>query len=71
VCDESKKKVISKVDTAFLKKWIATRKITGQIRKQTACCKNEAAQLLSVTLRSALIYDPRFTIADTSIPRSL
>src|SRR5688572_15661651 len=32
-CDEGKKKVISKVDTAFLKKWIATKKRTGQIRR--------------------------------------
>ena len=31
-CDDSKKKVISKVDTAFLKKWILTKKITGQLR---------------------------------------
>ena len=32
-CDEGKKKVISKVDTAFLKKWMATKKRTGQIRR--------------------------------------
>src|SRR5688572_22665164 len=31
-CDESKKKVISKVDTAFLKKWIQTKNLSGRIR---------------------------------------
>jgi tetratricopeptide (TPR) repeat protein len=33
-CDENKKKVISKVDTSFLKKWMTTRKLTGQIRRK-------------------------------------
>ena len=31
-CDENKMRVISKVDTGFLKKWIRTKKLTGQIR---------------------------------------
>src|SRR5258705_3237222 len=32
-CDDSKTKVISKVDTAFLRKWILTKKLTGQIQR--------------------------------------
>ncbi|HEX6846267.1 MAG TPA: tetratricopeptide repeat protein, partial [Chitinophagaceae bacterium] len=35
-CDEGKKKVISKVDTAFLKKWMQTKKLTGQLRGHAA-----------------------------------
>ena len=31
-CDESKTKVIAKVDTVFFKKWLQTKKLTGQIR---------------------------------------
>ncbi len=31
-CDENKKKVIAKVDTAFMKKWILTKQLRGQIR---------------------------------------
>ena len=31
-CDENKMKVIAKVDTAFLKRWIQTKKLTSQIR---------------------------------------
>ncbi len=32
-CTEGKMKVISKVDTAFLKKWILTKKLTGQLQR--------------------------------------
>ena len=32
-CDENKMKVISKVDTVFLKRWMQTKKLTGQIRR--------------------------------------
>jgi len=31
-CTDSKMKVISKVDTAFLKKWILTKKLSGQLQ---------------------------------------
>lgn len=31
-CDENKKKVIAKVDTAFLKKWILAKQLRGQLR---------------------------------------
>jgi tetratricopeptide (TPR) repeat protein len=31
-CSEGKTKVISKVDTAFLKKWILTKKLSGQLQ---------------------------------------
>jgi hypothetical protein len=66
-CDESKKKVISKVDTAFLKKWIATRKITGQIRRTDGLLQKRSGAAAFRDVKISIDYDPRFTIADTSI----
>src|SRR5215203_4652658 len=66
-CDESKKKVISKVDTAFLKKWIATRKITGQIRKAGGLVQKRSGTAAFRDVKISIDHDPRFTISDTSV----
>ena len=69
-CDESKKKVIAKVDTAFLKKWMLTKKLTGQIRSNNSLLIKRggaaAGRGFKVQLNGNINYD-RLTMADTSI----
>jgi len=67
-CDENKKKVISKVDTAFLKKWILTKKLTGQIRgnNEVLAKRGGFAMKRGFNLKSNADY-PRAVLSDTSI----
>src|SRR6185503_13010810 len=62
-CDESKMKVISKVDTAFLKKWIQTRRLTGQIRSFEGSLINRGGVALGRGFYTRRVYD----LSDTTI----
>src|SRR6187397_1264428 len=66
-CDEGKKKVISKVDTVFLKKWIATKKISGQIRKPEGLLEKRSGAAAYRGFKINVDYNPRFTVSDTSV----
>lgn len=65
-CDEDKKKVISKVDTAFLKKWIATKKLSGQIRRTENFSQKRIGTATVRGFKMTDHYD-RFNISDTSV----
>lgn len=69
-CDESKKKVIAKVDTAFLKKWMLTKKLTGQIRGNGGSMTKRggvaAAPAFKIQLDRNINYN-LFNTPDTSI----
>jgi tetratricopeptide (TPR) repeat protein len=56
-CDESKLKVISKVDTAFLRKWMLSKQLRGQLRG------NEIDFIVRNLKTRGSVYE----IADTSI----
>ena len=65
-CDEGKKKVISKVDTAFLKKWMATKKRTGQIRRTEGLQKRSGTAVVhgfKLSSDQNILYN----ISDTAI----
>jgi len=66
-CDEGKKKVISKVDTAFLRKWIATKKITGQLQRTERLLQKRSGAAVFREFKINIDYDPRFTLSDTSV----
>src|SRR6185369_14545805 len=69
-CDENKKKVISKVDTAFLKKWIATKKMTGQIRRTEGLFQKRSGTAIGRSFKIGRDYDFRYTVStasDTSV----
>jgi len=55
-CDENKKKIIAKVDTAFMRKWILTKQLSGYLRK-------DEYNPISRGLKSTGTYD----IADTTV----
>src|SRR5688572_1840965 len=57
-CDESKMKVISKVDTTFLKKWILTKKLSGQTQSGRG-----GGTAIGRSLKTRGVYD----VADTTI----
>ena len=69
-CDEGKKKVISKVDTAFLKKWLQTKKLTGYIQQKNGALtkRGGVAMRRSFTIRNDDVsFDLFKNISDTSI----
>jgi len=66
-CDDSKTKVISKVDTAFLKKWMATKKITGQIRRTESLLQKRSGTAVVRGFKMTGDYDLHYNISDTSI----
>ena len=66
-CDESKKKVIAKVDTVFMKKWIQTKKLTGQIYRNSSLLKRGGAAALSRGFTFDRNYDINLNAADTTI----
>jgi len=66
-CDENKKKVISKVDTAFLRKWIATKRMTGQIRRSESLIQKRSGTAVGRSYKISNDYDLRYTISDTSV----
>lgn len=55
-CDENKMKVISKVDTAFLRKWILAKQLKGQLR-------GNEIDYIARSIKTRGVYD----VADTSI----
>ena len=63
-CDENKTKVIAKVDTVFLKKWMATKKLTGQIRKNDILLKRGGGVSVARTFNVPAHYDEDTTILD-------
>ena len=65
-CDESKTKVITKVDTAFLKKWLATKKLTGQIRRTEGLIKR-GGTAVGRGFRVGDNYNVFNSLSDTSI----
>jgi len=65
-CDENKTKVITKVDTAFLKKWVATKKLTGQIRRNDGIIKR-GGTAVGRGYKINGNYDPKFNTTDTTI----
>lgn len=56
-CTENKMKVISKVDTAFLRKWILAKKLSGQSRG------TEGSEIIGRGLKTRGVYD----VSDTLI----
>ncbi len=62
-CDESKKKVISRVDTALMRKWIQTKKLTGQIRRFQHSLSTRGGVALNNKFYTDRVYD----LADTTI----
>jgi len=66
-CDEGKKKVISKVDTAFLKKWIATKKLSGQIRRTDGLLQKRIGTTAVRGFKISDDHDILYNISDTAI----
>src|SRR6187455_1326273 len=66
-CDEGKKKVISKVDTAFLKKWIATKKLSGQIRRTDGLLQKRIGTTAVRGFKMSGDHDILYNISDTAI----
>ncbi|HLF45046.1 MAG TPA: tetratricopeptide repeat protein [Chitinophagaceae bacterium] len=55
-CEENKKKIISKVDTSFLRKWILAKQLRGQLR-------GNEFDAITRNVKTRGIYD----VADTSV----
>ena len=66
-CDENKKKVIAKVDTAFLKKWVRTKKLTGQIQKYNSSFMKRGGTAIDRGFIVDGKYQMNIDFADTSI----
>jgi tetratricopeptide (TPR) repeat protein len=66
-CDEGKKKVISKVDTAFLKRWIATKKRTGQIQRTESLMQKRSGTAVVRGFKMRGDHDILYNISDTAI----
>jgi tetratricopeptide (TPR) repeat protein len=68
-CDESKMKVISKVDTVFLKKWMLTKKLTGQIRNNTSLKRGGTAIGRGFNFQKdhGIANNWNYNVSDTSI----
>ena len=62
-CDENKMKVISKVDTAFMKRWIQTKKLTGMIRSKETFLSTRGGVAFDHGFNSRRVYD----LSDTTI----
>src|SRR6187401_1651211 len=66
-CDEGKKKVISKVDTAFLKKWMATKKLSGQIRRTDGLLQKRIGTAAVRGFKMSGDHDILYNVSDTAI----
>jgi tetratricopeptide (TPR) repeat protein len=62
-CDENKMKVISKVDTAFMKKWVLTKKLSGQIHGNYSSPAGRGGASVGRDFKTGGLYD----ISDTTI----
>ncbi|HJS54838.1 MAG TPA: tetratricopeptide repeat protein, partial [Chitinophagaceae bacterium] len=56
-CDESKTKVISKVDTAFLKKWNGTKRLSGQLRRNNGSLSGRGGTSFVRDFKIRGVYD--------------